>query len=151
MAPSRSVQRRSLPYPFIHEFVRSTTQRLPTWMAQGTPLREISGVEAELGEQLPGGTVVLGDVQVRGDLVGHRPNLGRRGNQGWPQQRRVVPVGPGGDQAQQNTVGLGGRRAREGTVCVGPPATDRPSPPHGAVVIHPSTDTSSNSRPMIRS
>ncbi len=42
MSPSLSVRRRSLAYPFIHEWVRSTTQRLPTWIGAGTPLREIS-------------------------------------------------------------------------------------------------------------
>ncbi|MBQ1026186.1 hypothetical protein KBX00_17650 [Micromonospora sp. C95] len=35
----RSVQRRILPKPFSHEFVRSTTHRLPTWTGAGTPLR----------------------------------------------------------------------------------------------------------------
>jgi hypothetical protein len=37
-----SVQRRSLPKPFIHECSRSTGQRLPAWIGAGWPLTAMS-------------------------------------------------------------------------------------------------------------
>jgi len=37
-----SVQRRSLPKPFIHEWARSTGHRFPAWIGAGTPLTAIS-------------------------------------------------------------------------------------------------------------
>lgn len=40
-----SVQRRSLPKPFIHAWLRSTTHLLPAWIGAGTPLRAISPVK----------------------------------------------------------------------------------------------------------
>ncbi len=53
-APSLSVQRCSLPYPFIHERVRSTTQRLPTWTGGRHALAGDLAVEPQLGQQVWG-------------------------------------------------------------------------------------------------
>jgi hypothetical protein len=82
-----------LPYPFIHEFVRSTTHRLPTWIGEGTPLRAIAPIQAEFVQELPGDGAVVGGVQMCGHLVGHPAlYLRERLCQGRSQERRVMAV-----------------------------------------------------------
>lgn len=85
-----AVNRRSLPYPFIHEWVRSTGQRLPTWIEAGKNLRQI----ADLGRVVATVQVHARPVRAGSDHVADR-------GQGRLQQGRVVIVGPRRDQVQR--------------------------------------------------
>jgi hypothetical protein len=42
--PDRSLQRRILLKPFVHEWVRSTTHRPSIWSGAGTPIRAMTAV-----------------------------------------------------------------------------------------------------------
>ncbi len=50
-----SIERHDSPYPFIHACVRSTAQRIPTWIGVGTPLLANASVKPN-----PSSTVRLG-------------------------------------------------------------------------------------------
>ena len=64
VVPSRSVQRRSLPYPFIHEFGALDHPAFADLDRGGHALAGDLPVEAELLQQFPGGTVVIRGVQM---------------------------------------------------------------------------------------
>ena len=65
------------------------------------------------------------------------------------QQRRVVPVRAGGDDAQRDAVPVAGDRALQPPLRRSTGDGPARSPPHGALVMHPSTAISPSSRPMI--
>jgi hypothetical protein len=68
--------------------------------------------KAQFGEGLAGGLAVVTSVEVAGALAGQQAaKLADRGLQGGCQQRRVVPVGARGSDAQRDARSLGGDRA----------------------------------------
>ena len=73
----------------------------------------------------------------------------REGRRGGFRQRRVVPVRPGGVDAQRYAGPVAGQRAFQAALA--PVHRRRPGPltAAGALVRHPSTVTSPSSRPMI--